>query len=839
MGAPLVDPLYRQNRMLWSRSELIWVFVAIGFLLFGLLALYWGVFWAIFGFGILVFVGLISLILMPQFNWSHNQLPVRFATRIGDSLEQGLVVTGLNHRTLYANKFYYDLVEQRRHLPQPLDILSMNALAGEDIVAFQKAIKSSGALMREVRFAPGASTLRGNRNAALWLHIYMQPLAGSPGLLLWQIQNITHSHAREEATYRRLRESEAYFKDTPVGVFSVDSGGQILFLSHSLAGSLGVSPDQAGLTLEHLGFRRPFPDVMLELGDAKADPLVLEHDMPTADGKITPVWILHRKGDQGSRSAVIARHYLASSANPALLREIIGRVFSDLPMGVILIDEAGLIGQANRAFVKLCGVTTESNLLGTRLDVLLRGASRADLKEALESVHDLDDTAEGYPVDVELVRGGDDHVITARLLIKPTGRRESLQGRGYLVYCIDTTEQKSLEARMVQSQKMQALGQLAGGIAHDFNNLLTAIHGFCDLLLARHKPGNPAFREIHAINQTAQRASGLVRQLLTFSRLQRFHSEIMTLTDCVEDLSMTMGRILGENINLDVRHGRDLWSIRGDRTQIEQVVVNLLVNARDAMPQGGIVRIETANVPVTEVAHREEDLALRDYVLCEVIDNGSGIAHDILHKIFDPFFTTKELGHGTGLGLATVYGIMSQNNGAIFVTSHLGEGTSFRLYFPRAAEAGPTAVTEMASNAPDVDMTGSETILLVEDERAVRTIATQALTLRGYHVLEADNGDSARDILDSHEGAIDLLITDVRMPGMSGLDLASEVRRRFPTIKIIFMSGYTEDSLEHWREEVGIDFLAKPFRLEALIRATRTLVERGPENRAADPTHAS
>src|SRR5690606_9097301 len=367
------------------------------------------------------------------------------------------------------------------------------------------------------------------------------------------------------------------------------------------------------------------------------------------------------------------------------------------------------------------------------------------------------------------------------------------QASGLIAHFIDTTEQKKLEVQFTQSQKMQAVGLLAGGIAHDFNNLLTAMIGFCDLLLLRHKAGDQSFADIMQIKQNANRAANLVRQLLAFSRQQTLQPRVLDVTDVLAELSHLIRRLIGENIELAMEHGRDLASVRADAGQLEQVIINLAVNARDAMPDGGRLLIRTRNTTTTEpISRGVEVMPPGNYVLIEMADTGSGIPADILDRIFEPFFSTKAVGSGTGLGLSTVYGIVRQTGGFVFVDSQLGRGTTFRIYLPQHAASGETATRfEHAEDQPR-DLTGIGTVLLVEDEDAVRLFSARALRNKGYKVLEARSGEAALEIINEQIDAIDLVISDVVMPNMAGPALIKLVRQRRPDLKVIFSSGYGE-----------------------------------------------
>jgi two-component system, cell cycle sensor histidine kinase and response regulator CckA len=378
---------------------------------------------------------------------------------------------------------------------------------------------------------------------------------------------------------------------------------------------------------------------------------------------------------------------------------------------------------------------------------------------------------------------------------------------------------------------MNAVGQLAGGVAHDFNNVLQAIIGYSDLLLANHRPTDPSFQDIMQIKQNANRAAGLVRQLLAFSRRQTLRPEVLNLNDQLYDLSMLLKRLLGERVALDLNHGRDLWFVKADVNQFEQVVVNLAVNARDAMPGGGKLAIRTANVTAAEAARLDVSaMPAADYVMVEVSDTGSGMTPEIIEKIFEPFFTTKEVGKGTGLGLSTVFGIVKQSGGYIDVDSKPGEGTTFRIYLPRhipAVQEIPEEVKPEAAKKPAADMTGQGTILLVEDEDPVRAVNARALSARGYTVLEAASGVEAMEIIEQRGAPVDLVVSDVVMPEMDGPTLLGELRKLYPDLKVIFVSGYAEEAFrKNLPEGEEFNFLPKPFSLRQLVETVKQVMVR-------------
>jgi len=388
----------------------------------------------------------------------------------------------------------------------------------------------------------------------------------------------------------------------------------------------------------------------------------------------------------------------------------------------------------------------------------------------------------------------------------------------------DNSEESKLKRQVAQATKMQAVGQLAGGVAHDFNNILTAIIGHCDLMLMRHTPGDSDYDDIQQIKANSNRAASLTRQLLAFSRQQTLRPQILQLPDVISEVFNLLKRLLGETVVLAVKHGRDLGAVRADPGQLEQVIVNLAVNARDAMPDGGTLTLQTFAVPLAQVRKMNSDiLPLGDYTALRVSDTGVGIPQDVLGKIFEPFFTTKEVGKGTGLGLSTVYGIIKQSGGFIFADSTVGQGTSFVIYLPvhkveAAVVAAPPREKERSS-----ELWGSGTILLVEDEDMVRAVAERALTRHGYKVLTAAHGEEALELL-GEEGRVDLLISDVVMPTMDGPTLVRQARERFPALPILFMSGYAEEQLRRSIDIDNVAFLPKPFSVQQLAEAARAVL---------------
>jgi two-component system cell cycle sensor histidine kinase/response regulator CckA len=484
--------------------------------------------------------------------------------------------------------------------------------------------------------------------------------------------------------------------------------------------------------------------------------------------------------------------------------------FDRLPVAVLRLEEDGQIVQSNRLARKLLHLETTD---GSTLQGVLEGLGRP--------ISDwLSDASLGkYLNKSEFLRLKNPDVEV--FLQVSLGRVSAPDGNYALVAVLhDATELKSLEAQFVQSQKMQAIGQLAGGVAHDFNNLLTAISGHCDLLLLRHDPEDTDFSDLIQISQNANRAAALVGQLLAFSRKQTLRPEVLDLRDTLSDLTHLLNRLLSEKVTLTLSHDPILLPVRADKRQLEQVLMNLVVNARDAMPEGGEIRVETTSKTFNKELHRDRaTVPPGDYVCVRVSDQGHGIPADKLQKVFEPFYTTKRTGEGTGLGLSTAYGIVKQSGGFIFIDSVVGQGTVFTILLPahreKATQQTPKSPVKKTQNRLQRD---EGVVLLVEDEAPVRAFASQALKLRGYTVIEAGTGEEAIDLLSDNELHVDLFVSDVIMPGMDGPSWVRQARKDRPETRVVFISGYAEDALDDSAEPVANSvFLPKPFSLNDLL----------------------
>jgi len=523
-------------------------------------------------------------------------------------------------------------------------------------------------------------------------------------------------------------------------------------------------------------------------------------EVETADG---PARALVSEVDAGAGRRAI---YLLPPGPEPMVEEDWG-VFQELPVPLVKVNADGHVTAFNRSAASLIGISLQDQV---HLSDLMEGLGR--------SITDwLKETVEGRAVqhsEFLRLKRTDKEVFVQVTLNRTTGETEP----ALIAVLNDATELKSLEAQFVQSQKMQAIGQLAGGVAHDFNNLLTAISGHCDLLLLRHDQGDPDFSDLVQINQNANRAAALVGQLLAFSRKQTLRPETLDVRDTLSDLTHLLNRLVGEKVALTLNHDPVLDPIRADKRQLEQVLMNLVVNARDAMPQGGEIRIVTECKELTEPLERDRvSVPPGRYVTVQVIDDGIGIPTDKLQKVFEPFFTTKRTGEGTGLGLSTAYGIVKQTGGYIFVDSKVDEGTCFSLYFPVLSqhEEDRPAVRENVQKPSGKH--GDGVILLVEDEAPVRAFASRALRLRGYTVLEAESAEAALKTLEDETLSVDVFVTDVVMPGMDGPSWVREALKERPGVRVVFVSGYAEDSFGEMQTKIPNSvFLPKPFSLNDL-----------------------
>ncbi len=682
-----------------------------------------------------------------------------------------------------------------------------------------------------------------------WLHVTAQPIAGRAGYIHWRVDDVTEKYTLDRAI-REEREKLIDFTDNaPVGFFSVNERGRFIFANATFARWLG----------EDLNVLLMQGTLHTYLVDPPKD--ANPYDLMT-DGRSRQIVELQMKGTAGQtflasinqvvvkdeqnggiRTRAVVHDLTAEREMSQALKaseDRFHRFFEEAPVGIMLIrdknsdeppedadknDASNIIADCNNTLATMLG-DNPTMIEGKSLGELLDEETLASVMPKLAKIPKGEQME--TPIEVTVHWKGPKGE-TIYLDAQMHARRFRKDG-SIVLHFIDISEQRQLEAQFAQGQKMQAIGQLAGGVAHDFNNLLTAIIGFCDLLLLRHKPGDPSFGDIMQIKQNSNRAANLVGQLLAFSRQQTLRPRIHDLAEILTELSNLMRRLIGAGIELDVVHGKDLKLVKIDQTQFEQVFVNLAVNARDAMDNSGEITISTDNFTVRKPKELiSEELPPGHWVKIAFTDTGCGISKENLTRIFDPFFTTKDVGEGTGLGLSTVYGIIRQTGGFLDVESTLGKGTSFIIYLPAATdievEEDEEAHSGVIEEETTKDLTGSERILLVEDEDAVRTFSERALTNKGYEVVSAESGENALEVFDELENKhLDLIVTDVVMPGMDGPTLVQRMRQDSPNMKIIFMSGYTEDKLKDHMGD-NIFFLPKPFSLKQLAAKVKEVLE--------------
>jgi len=774
--------------------------------------------------------GLAAVVIVAVFaaRWMHAAIEGRvdLLTQALDASPDAQLIVRPDGRMAYTNAAFVNLFPDDGG--PPLDRVAA-ALADEpqSQADFRRLRNQAAAGARAIAALP----LRDARGgAAGWFTISVNPIAGRAGYSFWNVRDVTAQHEMEAVIRDERNKLIDFLDNAPIGFYSVDAQGHFLFINQTLGEWLGGRPSDIAAQGARL---HDFIVAPLADPGSPFDPFGGRDDgtqrgevvLRGRQGRTVHAWIgqsVVGEGDELRTRSVVRDLTPEREWETALRRsrERFQRFFADAPVGIALLGRAGRFEEANRAVGALFGAAAP-DLIGQQLiDFLYEGDRR---EVAAKLVAATEGRAFAAPLEFRL-QGGRERIMVAFVSRLDAGEGDD----GLILHVIEVTEQRSLETQFAQSQKMQAVGQLAGGVAHDFNNLLTAMIGFCDLLLLRFRPGDPSFADIMQIKQNANRAANLVRQLLAFSRQQTLQPRVLDVTDVLHELSNLLRRLIGENIELKVVLGRELGLVKVDQGQLEQVIINLAVNARDAMPTGGTVTIRTANVSEPQpVRHGPEVMPAGDYVLIEVVDTGIGIPKENLGRIFEPFFSTKEIGSGTGLGLSTVYGIVRQTGGFVFVDSAPGRGAVFQIYLPRqdAAAAPAAARADGAEPALGRDLTGIGTVMLVEDDDPVRIFGARALRNKGYQVVEAKSGEAALELIRDAAQPIDLLITDVVMPRLDGPGLIRRVREIHPDMKVIFISGYTEDA---FRQRLGSDsaihFLPKPFSLKQLAAKVKEVL---------------
>jgi two-component system cell cycle sensor histidine kinase/response regulator CckA len=758
-----------------------------------------------------------------------------FLDSLANGATDGIVVTDQNQRVVYANAAYLKLVDAvDADDVRPVErVFIGDPLVSEAIFRLAKASREGRALQEEVR-VPGAEG-----GAARWLRLRVRPLQANGAYArwtAWSVADVTRDRDRQENVFQELQHAIDYLDHAPAGFFSADAAGNIVYLNATLASWLDqdlAEVGSGGLKLADIvpGEGASLLSLPPMPGEVKTE--VLDLDFKTRSGRSIPVRLFHKvafgvDGAPGPSRTLVLNRARGEDDDAQRAAEVrFMRFFNNTPMAIATVDRSGRIVRSNALFARMFqgAGEAERSILSTVAE-RERGALEQAIAMASEGQGDIP------PVEAALSAGAERFATFFVTAIDENGDHDS---ESAIIYALDNTERRALENQIKQQQKMDTVGQLAGGIAHDFNNVLSAIMMATDFLLGAHKPTDPSFADIMQIKQNANRAASLVRQLLAFSRRQTLRPQVLDLGESLSDLTILLRRLIGEKVKLEVVHGRDLWPVKVDLSQFEQVIVNLAVNARDAMPDGGSLTVRTANVPSGDPRIASyKGMPNGDYVLVEVSDAGTGMPAEVMAQIFEPFFSTKEVGKGTGLGLSTVYGIVKQTGGFIYVDSELGKGSTFRIFLPRhiaekeepaekPAIADAVAAAGALAQAAQADLTGRGTVLLVEDEEGLRALNARGLASRGYTVLTASNGVEALEELERNEGKVDIVVSDVVMPEMDGPTLLREMRKKNPDLKMIFVSGYAEDAFQKNLPPGGqFAFLPKPFTLKQLVEQVKT-----------------
>jgi len=736
-----------------------------------------------------------------------------------DRLPQGRLITARDGSTVYANPAFHRLMPLNAGKGDLQSIIEL--LEGDFALSEFKRLQDNARLgIADYAEVP----IRRLGQPREWRRIRVVPMEKPAKMILWQFHDITAQREMERAHHQETRQFFDFLDNLPIGFFSSDQHGRFQFVNQTLGDWLGVAPE--ALRATGMGF----VDFVQDMPSSPDGIIgVRSHDGQTFDVRVRQTEQYDPQGRFVHNRCVVLREGIETAPAPVSHRPAtslhktglgydprVRWLFNEAPIAIVILELDKTVRDCNRAFLKMLGRHNEA-VVGRALFDQIKPDYHEDATRQLGKVAMGGVAAVRFDVEMLTAKG---RVLTVSIF---AGHMEDEAGRhnGLVLHFIDATEHRDLEIQFTQAQKMQAIGQLAGGIAHDFNNVLTAMTGFCEILLERHPQDDPDHQELQQIYQSANRAADLVRQLLAFSRKQTLRPQVVDVSEVISDLSGMLNRSLGETVQVRMDYGRDLHAVRVDTGQLEQVIVNLTVNAGHAMKGDGTVHIRMSNQRVPEPIEQTHDtMPAGDYVLIEVEDTGYGIPPENLAKIFEPFFTTKDVDEGTGLGLSTVYGIVRQTDGYIFVDSIVGKGTKFSIYFP-PVDGDQGQLIQETKKQPDlfeqVDLTGTATVLLVEDEDPVRMFGSRALSSKGYHVIEASSGDMAWSIMQEKAGDIDLIITDVVMPGMKGPDMVALVRDIVPDIKVIFMSGYAEDVIpEGIENDPTIHFLPKPFKLKDL-----------------------
>lgn len=824
---PVVAPRVPANL---SQLVLLQIFVTIGLsyqLLFSRAALLTGEIQECVTLGLLLIV--VSLMVLPVRLVEASWLPG--ALTLGDTAITATIIylSGNASSDLYLTFFLIIMIAALTPTLKQMLVLSIILCAGYGVVLYLGAQQSGVLLEEHLLRIPTLLIL------AAFYGATAEKLRKASRQKAGLVENITALEQVEKA----LRESEAKFRDlvenTSDILWEMDQHGVYTYCSPHVASILGYEPEELlGKTLIDfmpLGEAKRTGELFGRIAAERRPFALLAHQVCHKSGSIR---ILERSGKpvfgehgqfKGFRGVDrdITRRERAEEALERLSRQS-ELILNSVGEGIYGLDLQGNTTFGNPAAARITGWRTEE-LLGKPLHDILHHARPDEPRYSRKACRICTAFQDGScsRVDDAVFRKKDGTSFPVEYATTPIHDKRG-EVVGTVVTFQDITERRKLEQQLRQSQKMEAIGKLAGGVAHDFNNLLTAIMGYSGLMLTSMERGAPQRKDVEEIKKAACRAAALTRQLLVFSRRQVLQPKVLDLNAVVANMNTMLPRLIGEDIELVTLLDPGLGQVKADPGQLEQVILNLAVNARDAMPQGGTLTIETANVVLDETyVNQHPAVKAGPYVMLAVSDTGCGMDPETQSRIFEPFFTTKEQGKGTGLGLSTVYGIVEQYCGSIWVYSEQGIGTTFKIYLPRTEEASEPVESDSAG---DPLPHGLETVLLVEDEEAVRQLSYEVLRRNGYTVLVAHNGEEALQVCERYKAPISLMVTDVVMPGMSGRELAESLVPSRPEMKVLYTSGYTDDAVvRRGVLQEGVAFLQKPFMAEALARKVRELLD--------------
>lgn len=760
-----------------------------------------------------------------------------------DHMPDAVVITDNSGDIRYMNSAYRQLAGPKFFTPEVL--FSKNEKIAQTIYKLNQSAQNNQNSYEEVRIPGGLGNNKQQTKSFVYA-INVSPMdIDGERFIIWNIADFTELRDRQESLFQDVQEAIHHLDNSPAGFLSFDTSGTIKYINTTLAQWLKYDITQfhvGGLNLAEFIDEEAFKKINEALAIKDKNDFVFSLDLRNFSGEYIGITMYIAKAiagfsNENVRALIIKSPIPADNLIPAInivhddnhliaIPEQKIDIFESNPIAMAIIDSKGNIINYNKQFFKFIPQLKDlssDNSLATF--ILARDHARLQqiLTSSMQNDHNI-----SY-LDTTLINQDDGYI---RLYFSKLPLNADMVDQNIIISVVEIAEQRALEQQVEQGQKMQAVGQLAGGIAHDFNNVLTAITMSCDLLLLSHRSSDPSHPDIINIKNNVDRAAALVQKLLAFSRRQTLRPEILDLTDVLSDFRLLGDRLIGNTIKLTIEHGRDIWSIKGDLAELERVFMNLTTNARDAMPDGGLLTIKTSNLPASQLFPYSHPMPIeQDYVLIEISDTGTGIPANILEKIFDPFFTTKEIGKGTGLGLSMVYGIISQTGGYVFCSSTLGVGTKFSILLPRfVAVAGsnekPIKIDKKVIEHKSVDLSGSATVLLVEDEDAVRKGGVKALQSRGYTVFEAASGVEALEVIEACNGKIDIVVSDVVMPEMDGPSLLKILQKKYSYIKFVFVSGYAEDAFaKNLPDDAHFRFLPKPFSLKQLATIVKEVLQ--------------